>query len=486
MKALSLPVMVRVLLSWLGLGLVGLALAQALGDQSHWFGYDFRVVEMPVLTFVTGAMVAGGVFCVAVLVVRRSLEAGVGGGPVLVLMLGFGLAFRLALLASQPVLEDDYQRYLWDGAMTAHGFNPYAISPKYVRSVKAPRKVVALGERAGEVVPRINHPELKTVYPPVAQFAFAIAHQIRPFSLGAWRALCFVGDLATLGLILVLLREIGRPLLWSMLYWWNPIVIKELTNSVHMEAVLMPLVLLALWLAARRRNLLACTIVGLAAGVKIWPALLLPLVARRLAVEPARLALGVGIFAALSILWLVPVLLGGIDPTSGFVAYVSRWKTNSALFPLLEGAAGALRADLGWPWPEPAVIARLAIAGVVGAVAIGVALTVPRSSSDLLRRAALVVGALVLASPAQFPWYTIWIIAFLPFFPPITGFLVLTLTMPLYYSAFHFMAVDELATFTRHVVWWIWLPVWSLLLMQFALTGYRSLSTGRGSATVAS
>ncbi len=44
-------------------------------------------------------------------------------------IIGVGLLSRLILIPSQPVLEDDYYRYLWDGAVTAHGYNPYVYSP---------------------------------------------------------------------------------------------------------------------------------------------------------------------------------------------------------------------------------------------------------------------------------------------------------------------------------------------------------------------
>ncbi len=48
------------------------------------------------------------------------------------------------------MLEDDYQRYLWDGAVTAAGANPYAVSPQAARALGP---ATALGRLAVEAGP---------------------------------------------------------------------------------------------------------------------------------------------------------------------------------------------------------------------------------------------------------------------------------------------------------------------------------------------
>ena len=46
-----------------------------------------------------------------------------------------GIVFRLILLFSDPIEEIDLYRYLWDGAVTTTGVNPYRYSPEQVSSV---------------------------------------------------------------------------------------------------------------------------------------------------------------------------------------------------------------------------------------------------------------------------------------------------------------------------------------------------------------
>ena len=231
-----------VAIRWALGGLLVATFGAVLTPLSPLFGYEYDVSEMPVLWLVGVLVFAGLVyfFCLPQLI-ADSLAC----GPreirlILVGIVAAGLAARLVLFASEPILEDDYQRYLWDGAVTANGHSPYAVSPKDAL-VNGSGDLGRLAQEGEPVTQRINHPDLKTVYPPVAQGAFALAYLIKPWSLTAWPSVVLLFDLATLGIILLLLRDIGRSPLWSVLYWWNPVVIKELFNSAHMEAVVLPL-----------------------------------------------------------------------------------------------------------------------------------------------------------------------------------------------------------------------------------------------------
>lgn len=452
---------------WAVLGLLVVVFAMALTLLSRRFGYDTDVVDMPVPALVALLVAAGAVFGLTLPVLIRATRA-MDPRTVRLVTVGIcvaGVAARLVLFASEPMLEDDYQRYLWDGAVTAAGADPYAVAPYDARTLPPGTTQRRVADEAGALVRRINHPELTTLYPPVAQAAFALANLISPFSLTAWRALVLACDVATLALILALLREAGRSPLWSALYWWNPLVLKELANSAHMEAVVMPLVLLALWLAARRRPLGAGFSLVLAAGAKIWPALLLPLVLRPLAGQPARLGLAVGLCSVGLALLLAPVLHSGLDANSGLSAYAADWHTGSALFPALESAAALLLEPLGLA-ASAGTATRALIASALAGLALTLAVRPIAGTDDLLGRASLLVGALVLLSPAQFPWYAAWFAPFLAF-RPWTGFLILTATAPLYYMSFYLSASGEPELFRRIVVWLIWVPVWAALVIDF-------------------
>jgi hypothetical protein len=467
----------QILLILAGTGLVALTGAFAL--LSPRFGYAYLVADMPVFAAVALLVAAGLIYQTLPPLIGKAPQARHTERLTLIAIVIVGVLMRLSLLASEPVLEDDYQRYLWDGGQTAHALNPYVATPEAAKSADPDSSLGQLARESGDVLGRVNHPQLKTLYPPLAQAAFALAHWLGPWSLTAWRLVCLACDGAAFGLILLLLAAACRPAAWSALYWWNPLVVKEVVNSAHMDVLLLPLVLAALLLAVRSRPLLATAALVAAAGIKIWPALLLPLIWRPLLARPAALGLAVAasIFAAGVFAW--PMLASGLDASSGLVAYAKGWTTNSALFPLIERMFVSIQTWLGLTALEPALLSR----GLVGLALAVLALVLARrdleDADDLMQRSAILVVALFLLMPAQFPWYYLWIAPFLPFVP-LYGLLILTATLPLYYASFYFIARDAYDVFSEQLVWFIWLPAWALLALWFARSrSQRSLAPTR-------
>ncbi len=44
-------------------------------------------------------------------------------------LMAVAVVIRLWMIGAPPILENDFYRYLWDGAVTANHINPYAYSP---------------------------------------------------------------------------------------------------------------------------------------------------------------------------------------------------------------------------------------------------------------------------------------------------------------------------------------------------------------------
>lgn len=445
---------------WVSVALAVVAYAAILTWMSGSFAYDVEVADMPCLPLVSLLVVAGAAYALVIptLVTQSQRASVVPQRRLLILVLVAGLAARLTLFASEPVLEDDYNRHLWDGAVAASGHNPYAQSPLAVRNGQAPGELTALAAASRDIFGRINHKSLTTIYPPVAQAAFAIAHAIEPWSLVAWRGVLLAFDVATFLLLVQLLDAVGRSRLWVALYWLNPVVLKEIFNSAHMEAILLPFVLLSLLLVIKCRPLWATVSLGMAAGAKFWPVILAPLVWRGLLGHPKRLAVAVALLGILLAVWLSPMLFHGVHETTGLIAYADRWQTNSALFPAIEESVSALQEWIGVTRLGPGHAARGLIAALLVGLALIVTISPLKGARDLIARCAFVVAALVLLSPAQFPWYTVWLAPFLVF-NPYPAFLLLSALIPLYYTLFYFVARDQGVLFNDYVVWIIWAPV---------------------------
>ena len=403
-------------------------------------------------------IVAGGLY-----LLLPWLTARIGNAEaVLAAALLIGLAMRLVMLPSIPMLEDDYQRYLWDGGLVAHGHNPYRAAPSEVTE-GALADLAAASNRLPE---RINHPDLRTIYPPVAQAAFALAHWLAPWELTAWRGLLLLCDLISLALLLALLRRLGRSPLWALIYWWNPLVVVSLFNAGHMDGLLPPLLLAVLLAAVSGRPLWATLGLVLAAGVKLWPALLLPLVWRPLLRDPRQLAVAVAIavigLAALS----VPVVVAGLDRSSGFVAYGQTWAMNDAFFLLASRLSAWLLAAAGVLVVQPEPLVRAAIAIGLLSLALWLARKPLEGGEDLVHRAVILVAALFLTVPAQFPWYHVWLVPLLAL-RPVWALLLPTALLPLYYLRFPLDAVGRVTLFDHGLVWLEWLPVWGLLALTW-------------------
>lgn len=457
------PSHVLLTLGWSAVALALLSFACLLTVYGHKFSWLHELKDMPATTLALGGVAAGAVFAALAGLIPAAHAAGwERSRRFLAFIVAVGLGMRAILLLSTPALEDDFYRYLWDGGVAAHGLNPYAYAPDAVYKPQTPDELKQLALQSGAVIERVNHAHLKTIYPPVAQAWFALAHVIEPWSLLAWRLLGLAAELITLSLLLVLLNACGRSPLWVALYWWNPVVAKELINSAHMEFVLLPIVLTALWLGARRYYSAALLPLALAIGTKLWPVMLLPLFLRPLLQTPLRLLVALVPFGALCLAWAIPPYLGGIDETSGFVAFARYWQTNSALFQNLNALVQTLILPFGFAAETTGVMVRLGLAGAVAMVALTAARSQYATPQNFVIAAAWVIGAQFLLSPVQFPWYATWIFIMLPFVP-LPGLIAITVTIPLYYMSFHFAALGRYDLFNGYILWLIWLPVWLLL-----------------------
>jgi len=189
------------------------------------------------------------------------------GRRLLGIILLASLLMRAAALCSWPIQEIDLYRYLWDGAVVLEGVSPYRYSPEQVLSA-APdgelphdlKRLVELREgypALGTILSRIHYGELPTIYPPTSQAVFAAAVFVTPSEANAFTCVVVIKtvlvlfDLATVLLVVALLRLAGKHIGWSVAYAWCPLVIKEFANSGHLDSVAMMLSVLALYLALR-------------------------------------------------------------------------------------------------------------------------------------------------------------------------------------------------------------------------------------------
>ncbi|MBC8155637.1 MAG: hypothetical protein H7Z72_22340 [Bacteroidetes bacterium] len=189
--------------------------------------------------------------------------------------------FRLALLVAMPLLSDDYARFVWDGRLLAHGYNPYLYLP--VQIVGTP--LAASAGLSQTLFESLNSPAYFTVYPPLNQAFFGLAAWLSPDVWGnviGLRLPILGAELGSIWLMVRLLRRAGQNPNLALLYALNPLVILELTGNVHFETVMIFFMLLAVWLFVNGQFAGSAGALALAIGTKLLPLLFLPLIIRHL------------------------------------------------------------------------------------------------------------------------------------------------------------------------------------------------------------
>ena len=440
------------------LGVLSLVLYAVIACLSQSFSYGHGYQDRPILGFVG---VYGLVFIVYAVAVWRVKRQATEAAP-FTLVLIFAALFRLVVLFSEPIQEDDFYRYLWDGKVVASGLNPYRFTPREVQTdngkegpLQPYRELTETDARFALLLSRVNHPDVPTLYPPVAQAVFGLAALIAPGSLLALRLIFFCFDLAVCGVIVKLLCHLGRSPLWVLIYAWSPLVIKETINSSHYDVV--PTFLLVLALLALVTGRLSIGFLSLGGAIlgKVFPVVLLPLFAcHAWSCHGLGKACGGLVLTSLIVACgYAPFAAAGSGLWQGFATFAEHWQTNSFVFPLL----------------HQMVIGRWLANGIVAgclAGAVWVALRWNREGNDVgfLRGCFFVMGALLLLSPVGNPWYFLWVLPFVCLFPRVS-WLLLSGLLGLYYTAFYFLYRGEPEMF-RWVVWVEYLPFYAVLAWE--------------------
>lgn len=297
------------------------------------------------------------------------------------LLLAVGLLPRLLLLPLEPKLSEDVYRYLWDGRLVAEGVNPFPHAPSDP----------SLARYHDALLSRLNHADVPTIYPPMAQVLFGATARLaaEPW---AWKATLLALEALLLLALASLLRARGLPTERLLLYFWNPLVIVESFGSGHVDLAAAAFLLFALALHERGRPGLSGAAFASAVLVKYMPLLLVPALIRRRAFR----TLAVAAVAAAAL--FVPFLSAGSALWTGLATYLRNWEFNGSLYALLRP-----HFETGEP-PRAILLALLAVA----------ALVVAWRARTLTGAALLLLTAWILASPTVYPWYLVLLVALLP------------------------------------------------------------------------
>ncbi|MEE2874329.1 MAG: hypothetical protein VX893_15620 [Candidatus Latescibacterota bacterium] len=316
-------------------------------------------------------------------------------------ILGAALLFRLTLWWSPATLSDDIFRYVWDGQVQLAGINPYLYPPS------AP-EVAHLREALWQSV---NHADISTVYPPLAQIFFRAVCTLNPTPAAMKLALL----LCDWGLCLLLARSLvrrGQDPRRVLLYAWNPLPLIEVAGSGHIDALGILLLFLALHALQLRHLTTAVCALTAAFLAKLFPLILVPTFWRRagdrtlsawLDPRPRKALL---LFPLVVLVAFLPFADAGTQLIAGLRIYIQHWYFNAAAYSLIHYSLS--------PWDGNA---HLHARWFCTAFFVFFGLYTQIRSRDPYHATFIALGAYVLLSPTMHPWYLLWVLPFLPFFP---------------------------------------------------------------------
>lgn len=358
------------------------------------------------------------------------------------------LAPRVLFITQMPSLSEDLYRYRWEGQVQDAGRNPYLTTP-------GDPTLVSLRD---ETYPQVSGPAIRAVYGPlweqVQLWTYRLARWAAPGLIPrqlVWMKLpCLLGDLAAMGVLLLLLKARRLPLERVLVWAWCPLTWVEFWGQGHMDSCLAALLLAALLAARRERWALSGLLLTAGGLMKYWPFLLLPLFATYGLPNRWRPRWRV-LLAGLPLVFLcfwpyraaLPDLLG--RNASFATGYLGGWRNNDSLFGVIWWLSG-----------HDGMIAKRLSMALIGALAI---LAVWRRGT--LERVTLeFVAALLLVAANVHPWYLSWMLPLLAIEPSAAGFVWVAL-MPLAYIVLAEYRATGVWNGSTPRRWWIYLPVFT-------------------------
>lgn len=373
---------------------LGLAvLAAALTGIFRWVArqedLDARMPEFIELMLLAGILYVIGVFWVD----RFRLRA-----TALFIILASAVLFRVVLLSAPPAstLSDDVYRYQWDGRAQRAHLNPYVVFPNQegLEWLQNPERPEPPGE------------ETPTIYPPLSEFAYRLIETVPGYN-----RVSTILDLASAGVLMLLLAAMNQPLHRVLVYAWNPAVLISFAMSGHFDSLAIVTLLAALLFLVTNRPALSMAALALSFLSKFFPVLLLVTFLKRI-----RLAY-LGLFAVLVIAFYAPFSGAGLHLLDGARNYARDWEYNASFFDVLRFVA---RSRIG---------AEL-LAGFILMAAMGY---LAKRQAAPLWSSLILTGGVLLVSPTAFPWYFTWSIPFLCFYPS-SAWLLMSVTSVLGYT----------------------------------------------------
>jgi hypothetical protein len=359
----------------------------------------------------------------------------------------FAVFFRFCLVGSTPQLSSDIYRYVWDGRVQSQSINPYLHPP-------SSDSLASLRDKT--IYPHINRKSFPTIYPAGAQVFFLASHGLVGDSIRGLKAILVFFDVVTMILLIGLLRNYGLQETRFVVYAWNPLVILEIAHSGHLEGFFVFLVVLAFFLHSLDKKTLGVLSLACASATKLYPALLLPAFINR-----GERIKSLSIFFSCILLLYLPYVTAG-KKMLGFLPIYFRDPYESF--------------NLGLKYFLMHIFPRLdyfLLTKILVAIVLAAGLIIflkDKDKEEVLKYSFILISLQLIFMPAALhPWYVVWLIPLLAFYPS-PAWLLFSCTVAFSYLKY----VSPEGRMAPWILYLEYIPLFLLLVADYLVRQWRS------------
>lgn len=304
------------------------------------------------------------------------------------------ILLRILLVSVHPIGSDDYYRYVWDGKVQANGINPYRYAPENT----------ALNSLHSSILPKlVNHPEMKTIYPPLSEILFFFSYLIGGESFFGIKVLIFIFDSITIWGIFLILKKLKLPEKYLLIYILCPLILFQFFIDAHVDGFGLPFLIFSLYFYLDKKNILSFILLGLSLSVKPLGLILVPIYFFNEKTFSERIKAAV-----------IPVLIYGLSyvpyiftgtPFKALMEFTENWTFNGVIFNILDSFVHdnqRTRLICG-------ILLSISYAGILF------------TRKDIFEKLYLSIFLLYIFSPVVHPWYLSWFVLLLPIIPRWSG-----------------------------------------------------------------
>ena len=315
--------------------------------------------------------------------------------PLIIIL--FGVLFRITLLPTSYTTSDDIHRYLWEGKVLVNGFNPFTTPPE-------DSSLIHLRDNNYEMV---TFKAMPAIYPPFSQAVFAFSYLVVGNSSVFLKIIYLVFEIVSIIFLLRLLVLKGINPKYIMLYAWLPLPIMEYFINAHIDPIGITFLVLFLYYFEKNKLSISSIMLALAFLSKLLAMLILPLIIKKMGLKKALIFYAV--FLLTCIVFYLPFISDNPAILTGLFRYLEHWEFNGSIYNLLK-----------------LIFSRADTAHVVCAILLPLSiLVVSFRYKTFLNGVFTVFLLIIMFSTTVYPWYLGWIAAlniFSPFYSVLSLF----------------------------------------------------------------